>query len=238
VRLPVAISLTGHALCLAVLVLLVGKVVPLPAPRVAKGLEVSFAPPLPAAAPAPTLPPTQSRPLPPPPVAPAVAAPEVPTLAPERSEVAREPPPPKPEEKPRPPRRRPQLARLPPPRQRPPSSAAPMAPVPEPEAPAAPAASAPISGDYRTALAAWFERHKQYPEAARERGEEGRVVLRFVVDRSGHVLDHEVVRSSGHPDLDRAVNGMMRGATLPAFPASMPQQRVEVSITIRFALAE
>jgi hypothetical protein len=29
---------------------------------------------------------------------------------------------------------------------------------------------------------------------------------------------------------------MMRGATLPPFPAGMPQPRMQVSVTIRFSL--
>jgi TonB family protein len=85
-------------------------------------------------------------------------------------------------------------------------------------------------------LSAWLETHKRYPESARERGEEGHAVLRFQVDRSGRVLDYAVTSSSGYADLDQAVEEMMRGATLPPFPADMPQPRIEVSVTIRFSL--
>ncbi|MGC1886770.1 MAG: hypothetical protein WA709_11835 [Stellaceae bacterium] len=42
------------------------------------------------------------------------------------------------------------------------------------------------------------------------------------------------MRSTGHPDLDAAVEDMMRGASLPAFPASMPQPQVEVWVAICF----
>ena len=100
------------------------------------------------------------------------------------------------------------------------------APVPSPEA----------SAGYRALLSAWLESHKRYPETARERGEEGHAVLRFQVDRSGRVLDYSVTSSSGYADLDQAVEEMMRSATLPPFPASMPQPRIEVSVTIRFSL--
>ena len=61
-------------------------------------------------------------------------------------------------------------------------------------------------------------------------------MLRFAVDRSGRVLDYAVITSSGYPDLDQSVEEMMRGATLPPFPAEMPQPRMEVSVTIRFSL--
>jgi protein TonB len=85
-------------------------------------------------------------------------------------------------------------------------------------------------------LSAWLDAHKRYPDGARQRGEEGRAVLRFAVDRSGRVVDYAVTTSSGHPDLDQAIEEMMRGATLPPFPANMSQPRIEVSVTIRFSL--
>jgi protein TonB len=101
-----------------------------------------------------------------------------------------------------------------------------LAPVPSPEA----------SAGYRALLSAWLESHKRYPDAARQRGEEGRAVLRFSVDRSGRVLDFSVTSSSGYPDLDQSVEEMMRGATLPPFPAGIPQPEMQVSVTIRFSL--
>jgi len=100
-----------------------------------------------------------------------------------------------------------------------------------------PPAQAPvISADYRSMLSNWLESHKRYPEDARQRGEEGRAVLRFRVDRNGRVLDYAVVSSTGYGDLDAAVESMMRGATLPPFPASMTSPEIEVSVTIRFGL--
>jgi protein TonB len=100
------------------------------------------------------------------------------------------------------------------------------APLPSPEA----------SAGYRALLSAWLESHKRYPETARERGEEGHAVLRFQVDRSGRVLDYAVISSSGYADLDQGIEEMMHGASLPPFPAGMPQSRIEVSVTIRFSL--
>jgi protein TonB len=121
----------------------------------------------------------------------------------------------------------------------------PQLPLPLPTQPAAPqVASIPtpppaptISPDYRTVLSGWLESHKRYPEEARQRGEEGRAVLRFRVDRYGRVLDHAVVSSTGFADLDQSVENMMRGAVLPPFPPSMTQPEIEVSVTIRFGLS-
>jgi protein TonB len=107
------------------------------------------------------------------------------------------------------------------------SAATPVpAAVPSPEA----------SAGYRALLSTWLENHKRYPDAARQRGEEGRAVLRFEVDRSGRVIDYAVIQTSGYPDLDQSIEEMMRGATLPPFPAGLPQPRMEVSVTIRFSL--
>jgi len=105
-----------------------------------------------------------------------------------------------------------------------------MVPVPPPH-------PAPVvSGNYRAALSAWLESHKRYPDSARSRGEEGRAVLRFRVARSGQVLNYAVVSSTGYADLDASIDAMMRGATLPPFPADMAASDVEVSVTVRFAL--
>jgi TonB family protein len=101
----------------------------------------------------------------------------------------------------------------------------------------APAATPIVSAGYRAALSAWLESHKRYPESARSRGEEGRAVLRFRVDRMGRVLNYALVGSTGFSDLDASIDAMMRGATLPPFPADMTASDVEVSVTVRFDLA-
>jgi periplasmic protein TonB len=94
-----------------------------------------------------------------------------------------------------------------------------------------------IGTEYRRALSAWLERHKVYPEAARRRGEEGGAVLRFRIDRAGRVLDYRLIRSTGYPELDAAIDRMMHSATLPPFPAGMVQSEIAVSVPIRFNLS-
>jgi protein TonB len=97
--------------------------------------------------------------------------------------------------------------------------------------------SSEVSPGYRALLSAWLESHKRYPDSARQRGEEGRAVLRFAIDRSGRVLDFAVAQGTGYSDLDASLEEMMRGAVLPPFPAGMAQPRIDVSVTIRFSLA-
>lgn len=107
-----------------------------------------------------------------------------------------------------------------------------------PRPPPPPAQTGPVvSGAYRAALSSWLESHKRYPDSARSRGEEGRAVLRFRVERSGRVLNYAIVQGTGYPDLDAAIDQMMRGAVLPPFPADMTANDVDVSVAVRFALA-
>ena len=193
-----------------------------------------------------------AEPPPPEPPPPEPPPPEPPPPQPEAPVVTSEPPPPPP-----PPPQKPVVKKVPKPVPRHQEASQPTqayAPTPPPQLPAAPAPSAPpqtamapttvpasvpspeASAGYRALLSAWLESHKRYPDAARQRGEEGRAVLRFSVDRSGRVIDFAVTSSSGYPDLDQSIEEMMRGATLPPFPAGMPQREMQVSVTIRFSL--
>ncbi len=115
-------------------------------------------------------------------------------------------------------------------------------PSPEAAAPpanaAAPSASpaADAGGAWRGALAAWLQGHKTYPEAARRDGVEGRVVVRFTMDRGGTVTEVSLVRSSGFPMLDEAAAALLRGSRLPAPPAPAPDH-LSITLPIRYSLA-
>lgn len=91
--------------------------------------------------------------------------------------------------------------------------------------------------NYQGQLGAWLQRYKQYPRRARRLRQEGTVVLYFVMDRDGHVLKWDIRQSSGHKLLDDAVRDMIRKADpLPALPSSMSEQRLEVTVPVRFQL--
>ncbi len=109
-----------------------------------------------------------------------------------------------------------------------------------PSAPNAPAttAPAPIAADWQHELGGWLAAHKTYPDEARRRGEQGGVVLRFTVDRSGKVLDVKLVSSSFSPRLDDAAQAILRNASLPPFPATMPQERITVTMQIKYRLTD
>jgi len=82
-----------------------------------------------------------------------------------------------------------------------------------------------------------LQQYKRYPSDAQSRGEEGVVQLSFTVDRTGRVLNREIVRSSGHRELDNEVMSMIeRAQPLPPFPVSMPQAKLDLTVPIRFSL--
>jgi protein TonB len=251
VRLPLVASILGHAGVLALLALFAAQLTPASLPQPQKrGIEVMLMPPLQPAAEAPQ--PTPE----PPPVAETEPPPPEPPPPPAVIPKPEPPPPPpkpvvhKPIAKPPPHRPPPQpvrdIPREPVPRQPMPApmprampqmapvqtAAMPRIPMPAPVPRSAPV----VSPSYRAMLSAWLESHKRYPESARERGEEGRATLRFRVDRSGRVLNYAVASSTGYPDLDAAIDAMMRGALLPPFPADMTASDVEVSVTVHFSL--
>lgn len=253
---PFAASIAGHAGLLVGMLLFAAQLPPLPLPQ-PRAVEIELAvlppPPIPEAFPV-TQPPLEPEPPPigkaepppipepePPPAPALMAEPPPPPLPPKRVVIHKPPPPPH-----RPPPRivreeapepiyRPPIAPAMPPQIAPMQTAA--APVAVPRPTPAPAPAGPVvSAGYRTALSAWLESHKRYPDSARSRGEEGRAVLHFRVDRSGRLLNFAVAQSTGYPDLDAAINDMMRGASLPPFPADMTASDVEVTVTIRFGL--
>ena len=85
-------------------------------------------------------------------------------------------------------------------------------------------------------MAGYLASGRNYPEEARRRGEEGRVTLRFTVDRSGRVVDASVAASSGSAALDAAGLALIRQAAFPPFPPAMSQARVTITSPVRYTL--
>lgn len=245
--LPLAISVAGHAAALVLLTVLASAVPPpLTAPP-QKRFEIVLNAPTPPEAAPPVSPPPAVEPVPPtvvpeaPLAAPVVTAAEPPPPAPQPEApvvAAREPPPPepprpipKPKPKPKPivrPREPPREAVQEPMPALPPTA---LAALPAPTAPSPEAAAG-----YRALLSAWLEAHKRYPDAARQRGEQGSAIVRFRLDRSGRVLDFGVTQSTGHADLDAGIADMLRGAQMPPFPPGLTLSQLDVSVTLRFSL--
>jgi protein TonB len=116
--------------------------------------------------------------------------------------------------------------------ERPALQASAAARVPAPANPTEPT----IDQGWRASVFGWLASRKSYPEEARRRGEEGRVAVRFTVDRSGRVVDAAIVSASGSTLLDEATLGLLHEAVLPPFPPDMTQERITITTTMRYSL--
>jgi len=106
-----------------------------------------------------------------------------------------------------------------------------------PQTAAPPPVSAPaVDPSWQASVFGWLASRKTYPEEARRQGEEGRVAIRFTIDRSGRVLDAAIVSASGSQHLDEAALALLRQASLPPFPATMAQARITITTTMRYSL--
>ena len=81
-----------------------------------------------------------------------------------------------------------------------------------------------------------MQTHRRYPDAARQRGDEGTVGVAFTVSRDGTVLAVQIVRPSGSALLDQAVHDMLADQKVPAFPAGMIQTQAQITVNVRFSL--
>jgi protein TonB len=100
-----------------------------------------------------------------------------------------------------------------------------------PEAAAAPRPATGTRGmspaKWQARLMAHLERLKRYPPGARQRREEGIAHVRFVIDDAGNVRSAQLVRSSGHAELDAAVLALVRRASpVPPPPPDAPRDIV------------
>lgn len=119
---------------------------------------------------------------------------------------------------------------------------APIVQAPPPEigraiAPPPPPISGPDRKAFATKLFGHLNRYKRYPEVARARRTEGVVSLRFTMDRKGHVLSYEIVKSSGSPELDREAQDLLKRAEpLPPIPAAFARDTLDLVIPVEFFL--
>ncbi|MGI2150944.1 TonB family protein [Shewanella baltica] len=91
--------------------------------------------------------------------------------------------------------------------------------------------------DYTATLLAWLEQHKEYPRTARNRRQQGTVMLYFVLDRQGRVSASRIEQSSGYQTLDaEALKMLERAQPLPAIPDTMPNETLELVVPVQFFL--
>jgi protein TonB len=229
----VAISILLHVAAVAIAVLAFGRHAP--AAEDPAAITV-FIPPAPPAAPVTET--SEAKPVEPPPPEPDF------TLPPPEESLAipdfKSPPPPPPKEPPPKAATPPPKTATPPPKPAPPKPAVAAVPHAAPAAPSvpqqmvppvnstpSPSAAPSIVPGWNVQLAAWLAAHKNYPNAARQRGEEGEVMVRFTVEDNGRVSAVSIDKSSGHADLDAAALRMLQGANLPA-PGAIATRTVRI----------
>jgi len=165
--------------------------------------------------------------VPPPPELATVIDPPPPDLPPPVFPVEAPPPPPPPQpEKPKPPPPKPV-------QKRPPTPQAPVETQPQQAAPAAPAAPKTISASQ---LGYLVPPNPIYPARSRKVGEEGKVMVRVLVDVTGRPAQVSMQTSSGHPELDQSALSAVRAAQFRPYSEGGIAQAVWVLVPINFVL--
>ena len=114
------------------------------------------------------------------------------------------------------------------------------APPQQAAAPSAVAPAPPVTdqlANFRAQLAAYLARYKRYPHGSQVKGEEGTAMIRFTLDRQGGVSAARIERGSGHAMLDDEVMALLRrAAPLPATPAAIPANSLDIVVPVQFSL--
>ena len=76
----------------------------------------------------------------------------------------------------------------------------------------------------------WIDSNVQYPAVARENGIEGRVILKFIVEKDGSLRDSTVIRSV-HPIVDREALRLVG-----QMPKWNPGKRAGIPVRVRYCL--
>ena len=161
-------------------------------------------------------PPPPDTPPPEVPMLEAAVAPPMPDLPPPEFPVVAKPPPPPP-----------------PPKPRPQHQTAPVDPKPQTAPPAAPAAPKTVS---MSQVAYINPPNAIYPARSRRAGEQGRVMLRVLVDASGRPAQVALAQSSGHQALDESALSAVRAASFRPYSEGGVAQAVWVNVPIDFVL--
>jgi TonB family protein len=87
--------------------------------------------------------------------------------------------------------------------------------------------------NYETQLLAWLERHKRYPNFARRRGQQGTVILEFVMSAEGELLSHKLLQVSAYASLNEAIDKMIKRASpMPSVPHELRRNRTKFLYTV------
>ncbi len=94
----------------------------------------------------------------------------------------------------------------------------------------------PLEATYAQIVSALLEANKRYPRQALLAGEQGTVILWFVLNREGTVLAYRIEQSSGQLIFDEAVKRLIQRIHFPPFPNRDLSQRKTFMVPIQFEL--
>lgn len=89
---------------------------------------------------------------------------------------------------------------------------------------------------WQQALHAHLEKKKKYPRKAKRMKKRGTPVIRFTMDRNGHVINVSLIQSSGTSSLDKeAIDLVYRAQPLIKPPSSVTGNRLSLTVPINFS---
>jgi TonB family protein len=79
----------------------------------------------------------------------------------------------------------------------------------------------------------------KYPQEARKKKLEGRLVALFSLDREGALTRMDITKSSGHEVLDReAERAVQSAAPFPPFPSTITVSRLNINVSFDYTLSK
>ena len=89
---------------------------------------------------------------------------------------------------------------------------------------------------WQQALHAHLEKKKKYPRKAKRMKKKGTPVIRFTMDRDGHVINVSLIQSSGTSSLDKeAIDLVYRAQPLIKPPSSVAGNQLSLTLPINFS---
>ena len=90
---------------------------------------------------------------------------------------------------------------------------------------------------YIAKLMRHLQRYKQYPAILKKNHIEGKPVIRFSINKSGHVTNVEVKKHAKSAELDQAAMDVFRRASpLPKIPSELERETLTMSLPIEYSL--